>query len=377
MIRLIACILGCILLLSGCEQEVVHTVSGNTVKIGIVGPFSGADQEWGENGILGVKTALAMRPYLSNGDKPELIIKDDKNDPSLTAEVLNQLVREEVSAILIFSDSGAVLPVIKTIDQLQVPVLALIATHPEVTSSEWVSQFAFDDILQGTIAALFVIDELLIEHVGVVVDEEDPHSVFLGEEFSRRFKEAGGIVDQVRITNKTDDFSKIVGGFRGRGIDFLYLPLTADQVIKIEQAVTKMGWNPQIMVSDGLLSQIHLQHRDDLDIVDGMLAIDVYSTGLPRTNYGRRASALFNKKFDEVGTTFTGLGCEGMSVLMAAIDQCEDPTDRACINRMLRSTNGFSGLFGKIFIGSSGKTERPVFVNSINNGKLEFVVKIY
>ena len=195
MIRLIACLLGLVLLLPGCEQEVVHKVSGNTVKIGIVGPFSGADQQWGENGILGVKTALAMRPYLTNGDKPELIIKDDKNDPSLTAEVLNQLAKEGVSAILIFSDSGSVLPVIKTIDQLEVPVLALIATHPEVTSGEWVSQFAFDDILQGTVAALFVIDELLVEHVGVVVNEEDPHC------FSGR-SSADGLKRRVVSSNK-------------------------------------------------------------------------------------------------------------------------------------------------------------------------------
>ena len=366
------------LLLIGCEPEVVHLKSGKVVKIGVIAPFSGPEKAWGENGILGIKTALELKPYLLNGDKPELILEDDKNDPELTLKALHKLATgDQVSAILIFSDSTAVLAVVKEAEEYKIPILALIATHPEITSGDWITQFSFDDKLQATIAALFVIDELLIEHVGVVVNEDDPHSIYLVDEFSRRFKEAGGVIERAEIKNDTSDFSKIVRGFREKGLDFLYLPLDANHVIQVEEVVSKMGWNPQVMVSDGLLGRIRLQYGDKLDIVDGMLSPEVYSTNLPTSEYGKKVISIFKEQFNQFGTTFSALGCEGTSVLLAAMDRCEDTSDRSCINRMLRSTKGFDGLFGKIYIGSNGKTERPVFINTINDTDLNIVVKIY
>jgi len=377
LIRLLA-VFAVSLLLIGCEPEEVHQKSGKVVKIGVIAPLSGPEKEWGENGILGVKTALELKPYLLNGDKPELILEDDKNNPELSVKALHKLAtQDKVSAILIFSDSAAVLAVVELAEEYKIPILALIATHPEISSGEWISQFSFDDTLQGTIAALFVIDELLIEHVGVVANEDNPHSIFLADEFSRRFKEAGGIVERAAINNGTTDFTKIVRGFREKGLEFLYLPLDANHVVQIEELVSKVGWNPRVMVSDGLLGRIRLQHGEKLDVVDGMLSPEVYSTTLPTSEYGRKAMSIFKKKFDQFGTTFSGLGCEGTSVLLDAIDRCEDTSDRACINRTLRSTNGFVGLFGKIYIGSNGKTERPVFINMINDTYLELVVKIY
>jgi branched-chain amino acid transport system substrate-binding protein len=366
------------LLLIGCEPEKAPLKSGKVVKIGVIAPLSGPEEEWGENGLLGVKTALELKPYLLNGDKPELILEDDKNNPELTVKALHKLAtQDQVSAILIFSDSAAVLAVVEEAEEYKIPILALIATHPEISSGDWISQFSFDDKLQGTIAALFVIDELLVEHVGVVVNEDDPHSIFLVDEFSSRFKEAGGVIERATINNGTTDFSKIVRGFREKGLDFLYLPLDADHVVLIEEVVSKMGWNPQVMVSDGLLGRIQLQYGEKLDIIDGMLSPEVYSTDMPRSEYGRKVTSIFKEKFNQFGTTFSGLGCEGTSVLLAAIDRCEDTSDRPCINRMLRSTNGFVGLYGKLYIGENGKTERPVFIIMIKDTDLKLVVKIY
>lgn len=366
------------LLLIGCEPEEVHLKSGKVVKIGVIAPFSGPEKEWGENGILGVKTALELKPYLLNGDKPELILEDDKNDPELTLKALHKLATEDqVSALLIFSDSAAVLAVVELAEEYKIPILALIATHPVISSGEWITQFSFDDKLQGTVAALFVIDELLIEHVGVVINEDDPHSIFLADEFSRRFKEAGGVIERATINSGTTDFTKIVRGFREKGLEFLYLPLDANHVVQIEELVSKMGWNPQVMVSDGLLGRIRLQHGEKLDIVDGMLSPEVYSNSLPASEYGKKVRSTFKEEFNQIGTTFSGLGCEGTSVLLDAMDRCEDTSDRACINRTLRSTNGFVGLFGKLYIGSNGKTERPVFINMIKDTDLKLVIKIY
>lgn len=55
---------------------------GKIIKIGIIAAFSGSDFAKGEEGQRGGRTAIAMRPLLNNGDKVELVVKDDQNDPA-------------------------------------------------------------------------------------------------------------------------------------------------------------------------------------------------------------------------------------------------------------------------------------------------------
>ena len=54
------CLLVMGILLSGCSEEDVVPVSSKTVKVGIVGPLSGPDNEWGVNGLLGAEAARAI-----------------------------------------------------------------------------------------------------------------------------------------------------------------------------------------------------------------------------------------------------------------------------------------------------------------------------
>lgn len=374
----IIALVACIGSLTGCDSKPEVKVSGKTVKIGFIAPFSGEDEEWGHNGLLGNKTALEMQPYLLQGDKPEMIIADDQNKPELTRKVLKKLVEvDQVSAILILSGSEAVLAAAELADYYKTPILALLATHPDVTNNDYISQLVFDDITQGTVGALYVMDEMFIDHVAVFKDPTDPHSSFLADEFTRKFEEIGGVVEKVTIAKEKNDYSGILQRLYEMNLDFLYLPLDADQVIEIEKMTRKIDWNPQVMVSDGLISAILLQFEDDLKYMDGMLATDIYSTILPKTDYGKSARNIFKQSFDAPRTTFTGLACEGTSILLAAMDKCSDSSDRDCINKMLRNTEDFTGLFGKIQINQNGKAERPIFINIIDDKNQKFVVKVY
>ena len=120
-----------------------------------------------------------------------------------------------------------------------------------------------------------------------------------------------------------------------------------------------------------------LQHQESLDLINGFFIPGPYSTSFPSTKYGVRVKNIFETSFDAVVTTGTGLASEGTSLLLAAMDRCEDSSDRACINTALRSTHDFIGIKGKIEIHENGKAERPIFINVIKNSKLNFVVKVY
>jgi branched-chain amino acid transport system substrate-binding protein len=364
------------LLFFGCEQTSTNTPSGNVIQVGIIAPFSGSDFAKGEEGLRGVQTALVMRPLLDNGDKIELVIKDDQNNPALSTKALAELTdSEKVAAVVTFSSSGPVLAMAKKANDHQTPIVAALATHPEVTkSNNYVSQTCFDNSFQGHVAAFFVRDDLLVDRVAVFKTPTSFYSSNLANEFESQFTAlSGSVTDVFDIREGETEYADILARVRLRDPELLYMPLAAKEAIAITQAIDKMGWKPRKMASDGLLATVISQHAQHLDHLDGMLATDFFHYDSLGTNFGKRAS----KAHKGEATSYTAMGVEAFSILLEAMNHCDEPSNRACINRQIRSTTDFEGLMGKITIDATGKAHRPIIINSIKNGRLEYIVKVY
>ena len=369
----------CFLLLCGCQEaKDVYEPSGKVVKIGFVAPLSGENEAWGDNSLFGAKAALALQPFLLNGDRPEIVTVDDQNDPEKARRAVKKLVEEEgVSAILLGSGSDAVLGVTDLIESYKVPSIALLATHPEITSGEYTAELSFDDSLQATAAALYVMDEMIVDRVAVFVDPLEKHSVSLADIFSKKFVEAGGQIETIEFPSDESELDIILVDLKANGEKLLYLPLRASEVVKIEKASRELGFAPKVMLSDGVLSRIILAHDDDLSLVEGMLATDMYSNVSLTEQYGKKLDGVYDASFTAPKTTYTALGAEGLSIFLAAMDRCGDSSDTDCINRNVHTTNNFVGVNSKITINRKGKAERPIYINTITNKKLVFKVMVY
>lgn len=365
-----------VLWLGGCDRQPAVQPSGKTIKIGIIAPFTGSGRAQGIEGLKGIELAMRMAPYLQNGDAVELITEDDRDNPQQSLKALKKLVEEDrVSAILTLSSSGPVLKMASIADYYKTPILVLLATHPDVTrDNHFVSQFVFDDNFQGAVAALYVRDELMIDRVAVFVNPDSPYSSHLAAQFARKFESLGGqIADTVTLSEGEEDYEGILKSIRAKNPELIYIPLRAKEVIGIIKEAKKMDWVPRMMGSDGLLSTVLAKYKKEVRLLDGLLATDFYGSEAFLTSYGKRAKSQFEGR----GTSFTILGFEGYPLIADAMNRCSDPGDRACINTRIRSTYDFTGVMGKISIGSDGKATRALFINAIHGGKMKYIVKVY
>lgn len=368
-------LLGFLIFLNGCDSRHDIQPSGKSIKIGIIAPFSGSDLAKGKEGLKGMKAAKELEPYLGNGDGVELVFGDDKDDPALAVELLKKLVeKDQVSAIVTFSSSGSVLAMANVADTYKTPILSALAAHPGVTEkSVYVSQLCFDNDFQGTVSALFVRDELLIDKVALFFNPDSKYSSSLSDKFERKFKSIGGqITNRISLTEKTHDLAKIVKRVYDKFPELLCLPISAKNVIRVLKEVDKLGWKPEIMGSDGLFATILAQYKEELHMLDGMMATDLFSHTMPLTRYGKRLKDVYEGE----GTSYAALGAEGFSLLLNAMNRCGNYTDRECINHMIRSTTNFPGVMGEISINPNGKAQRPLIVNAIHNGRTITVVKV-
>jgi len=367
--------------LSGCDEEKKKiTPSGNSIRIGFIGPVSGPDKVLGEDSLQGIETVLHMAPYLSNGDTIKLLVEDDKNEPALAVKALKKLVEtDKVTAVIVASSSGAALAINDLADHYQTPVVVLLASHPDISKeTKYVSQITFDNTFQARVAALFVRDELLLERVAVFTNSESYHSKSLSEEFIRKFRSIEGeINDVISVSPTTTDYREILLSLRDQDVQLLYLPMAVENVIEISKELQDIDWSPKVMGGDGLLTRAFAERGDETQYLEDFFATDLYSNNMEMTVYGRKATKVFRSLFEGRNSTFPAIGVEGMAILLNAVNRCNKSSDKECINSKLHTTVDFEGLLGNITIRSDGKALRALAVNRIQGKQLEFVVKVY
>lgn len=365
-----------VLWFGGCDQGHVISPSGKTIKVGVIAPFSGPKQNKGKEGLSGITTARKLQPLLKNGDRIELILENDANDSVLSVKSLQKLVeKDKVSAIIMFSDSDPVLAIARIADTYKTPILALTATHPDITKqNRYVSQLCFDDNFQGTVSALFVRDELLIDKVAVFRNPASVYSSYLASKFEKKFRSIGGVItDYIDLTDETEDLSKIIKSVHDKAPELLYLPIKAKEVLQVSEECRKLYWKPKMMGSDGLISYVIAQYGNKMYLLEDFLATDFFVVGMPLSTFGKKA----RREHEAEKSTFAALGTEGYAILLDALNRCRDPENRECVNHQIRSTINFTGLAGNISIGPDGKAQRPLFIESVQAGQPKFMLKVY
>lgn len=372
----------CLILTTGCDRPEAIKPSGITIKVGVIGPFSGPDRALGEDSLRGIRTVMHMQPFLDNGDKVELVIEDDKNDPSLSVKALKKLTtKDKVSAILLLSSSTPALAVNELADSYQVPVLVLVATHPDIAKDKtFVSQLIFDNIFQGSVAALFVRDELLIDTVAVFHNKESAYSTSLAYEFIRKFGTIGGKITaniDVPETGDADDLKNIMEMLQRKKTQLLYLPIAAKDFIRISKALNETGWAPERVGRDGLDARVMREYPEETGLLEGIYDIDLYADDVQGTSFCEQAKKAYRQLFKKKSNSFTAIGAEGYAILQHAMNRCSRPDDGQCINTMIHNTDSFEGLLGRISIFADGKAERTLIINRVRKGQARFVVKVY
>ncbi len=363
--------------MNGCDELAEQEQTPLNIKLGVIGPFSGEHEEWGKSSLLGVEAVIRYHQEQNKKLKVELIKEDDQSSREQALVALAKLaLQDQVDAVLVLSGSETMLAITEAADRYNVPIVSTLSSHPGITETDWVSQIIFDDIVQGTVAALFVMDELLIERSAVIWDGGDPHSRELAASFKRTYQEAGGTILSIDISGRKDDYQLIVNQLKNNDIEFIYLPVEVGTVVKFELGARDAGYNPQGMVSDGVLSQMMLEYKDNLELLEGLLATDIFTGEVPMSAFGNSVKENLNRQFRTPATTLTALGSEGGHVVLTAIAKCGKNPQNECINRMIRSGNEFEGVLEPFTIDLDGKAQRPVYINKITNKHMRFLLKV-
>jgi branched-chain amino acid transport system substrate-binding protein len=200
----------------------------DTIKIGVVGPFSGPFALQGKNFKAGIDAYMAMHGETMGDDTVEIIYRDlPAADPAQSKALAQELVvKEKVQYLAGFyftPDAMAVTPILK---QANVPLVVMnAATSAIVTKSPLVVRTSFTTWQTSTPIAKVAHDAGVAKVISVVSDYGP--GIDAENAFKAGFeKEGGAVVEAIRMPLSTNDFSPIMQRIKDSGAQgvFAFLP---------------------------------------------------------------------------------------------------------------------------------------------------------
>jgi len=229
------------------------------VKIGHVGPTSGAIAHLGKDNELGAKMAIEdlNAKGVKIGDKTakfELLAEDDAGDPKQGTAVAQKLVDSKVNGIVGHLNSGTTIPASKLYSDAGIPQISPSATNPKYTRQGFKTTFRVvaDDTQLGGTLGKYAVETLKGKNIAVI-DDRTAYGQGVAEEFEKAAKAAGGtIVGHEFTTDKSTDFNAILTKLKGAKPDILFfggMDAVGGPMLK---QVKQLGMTVKFMGGDGL-----------------------------------------------------------------------------------------------------------------------------
>jgi len=360
---LVACVFGFFQVTS---FAVLPAAGKETVKIGVVAPFTGKQAAYGE----GIREGLELALGEINGDpklnfKIELIYEDNAGDVKNSVSAAQKLMGiDNVTAVIsgVSQNSMAIAP----IAQERKVVLYTMASQTSALNSAGEYVFKNDDDLYslGTREA-----ELIFgfghRNVAVLFSEYNDATVDAKNAFVKRFEELGGTVAAVEGYGQNEtDFRTYLSKIESAEPTALFLDTLMGDNVAVLKQIKESGLKAKLFANGTV---------EDSQVIDGAgeaaeKVVFVTFQAPPSDSFVQKSEA----KFGHYPKRWAPEAYDGLRILSAALEKIpRGSVTSQALQQSLSGIREFSGESGEIKFDSDGNARRSMFIKIIRNGKFE------
>ena len=234
------------------------------VKIGHVGPISGASAHLGKDNENGAKMAveeLNAKGFMINGKKVkfELLLEDDGADPKQGTAVAQKLVDAKVQGVIGHLNSGTTVPASKIYSDAGIPQISPSATTPQYTKQGFKTTYrvvANDNKLGGTLGK-YAVENLKATNIAVI-DDRSAYGQGVADEFVKGAKAKGPSVKIVgkEFTNpNATDFTAILTSIKAKKPDLIFFGGMDSVGGPMLKQMKALGITAKFMGGDGVCTE--------------------------------------------------------------------------------------------------------------------------
>ena len=258
------------------------TVTG-TLKLGFIGPLTGAAAVYGTSANGGAAIAVDEINAMGTGLTVELNAQDDEHDPEKSVNAYNNLKDWDVQAIVGCVTTTPCVAVASEAYGDHLFMLTPSASSTSVTEGrDNMFQMCFTDPGQGTTAAQYIADKDLASAIAVIYNNSDAYSTGIYQAFQAKADELG--LNIVSVTTFPDDsnadFSVQLKSAQDAGADLVFLPIYYTPASNILTQATNIGYNPIFFGCDGMDGILGLEGFDTA-LAEGLMIMTPFATSDP------------------------------------------------------------------------------------------------
>jgi len=229
------------------------------VKIGHVGPTSGAIAHLGKDNENGARMAvdeLNAKGVTIGGKKAkfELLAEDDAADPKQGTAAAQKLVDAKVNGVIGHLNSGTTIPASKIYSDAGVPQISPSATNPKYTRNGYKTAFRVvaDDVHLGGTLGKYSVTTLKGKSIAVI-DDRTAYGQGVADEFEKGVKAAGGkLVGREFTTDKATDFTAILTNLKAKKPDVVFFGGMDAVAGPILRQMKQLGIEAKLVGGDGI-----------------------------------------------------------------------------------------------------------------------------
>jgi branched-chain amino acid transport system substrate-binding protein len=333
------------------------------VKIGHVGPTSGAIAHLGKDNENGARMAiddLNAKGVKIGGKKVkfELMAEDDAGDPKQATSVAQKLVDEKVNGVVGHLNSGCSIPASKIYFDAGIPQISPSSTNPKYTRQGYKTAFRVvaDDVHLGGTLGKYAVKQLHGKSIAVI-DDRTAYGQGVADEFEKGAKAAGGKVVGREFTNdKATDFTSILTSLKAKKPDVIFFGGMDAVAGPMLRQMKQLGIEAKFMGGDGICSE-ELPKLAAGTMGDGQVVcaeaggIDPKDAAAVKEMSDFRAR--FKQKFGADVQLYAPYAYDSVNLLATAMEKAGSADPKKYLP-VLAKTTGFHGVTGMISFDNKG-----------------------
>ncbi len=330
------------------------------VKIGHVGPTSGAIAHLGKDNENGARMAieeLNAKGVMIGGKKAkfELLPEDDAGDPKQGTAVAQKLVDSKVNGVVGHLNSGTTIPASKLYFDAGIPQISPSATNPKYTRQGYKTVFRMvaDDTQLGGTLGKYAVTTLKAKTVAII-DDRTAYGQGVAEEFEKGVKAAGGKSVGRQFTNdKATDFTAILTAIKATKPDVVFFGGMDAVAGPMLRQMKQLGITAKFMGGDGICSG-ELPKLAAGTMGDGQVVCAEAGGVEGQEKEGlEKFKAAFKAKFGADVQIYAPYVYDAVNVMVAAMVKAGS-AEPAKYLPALAATSGYKGVTGTIAFDSKG-----------------------
>ena len=334
------------------------------VKIGHVGPISGAQASYGKDNENGARMAiddLNASGVMIGGKKVkfELVAEDDAADPKQGTAVAQKLCDAKVAGVAGHLNSGTTIPASKIYNDCGIPHITPSSTNPNLTKPGYKTTWRLlaNDNALGAGLAYYAADTLKLKRIAVI-DDRSAYGQGVADVFKKTAATKGiTIVDEQFTTDKSVDFMSILTAIKTKNPDGIFFGGMDPQAGPMLRQMEQLGLsNVKYFGGDGICTMDLIKQAAGAKTLDNVICAEG-GASLEKMPGGKAWKARYDAKFPGQFQIYSPYVYDAVNVLVDSMKRADSIDPKVYISKIVETN--YKGITTNVQFEPSGELKNP------------------